>query len=91
MIKTTLETVISMSGDGEPLIRSNQPVDDATTALIVAIIRPFVAFPGSRERVEAGVPIRISALFIDSILDSYSVGFTSNMSITTTRELTTTI
>ncbi len=86
--KTILETIILFNGDGEPVIKSNQPLDDSMVRLIVSIVHPFCLFPGSRARVEAGVSVKITALMIDEMLDSYSVGFTSSTHITTTRELT---
>jgi hypothetical protein len=85
---TTIETLIRFE-DGEPTIKSNQSMDDATTALIIAILSPFLSFPESRERVTSGYPVRIRAVFHDSIMESYSIGFTHSTKLQITQTHTT--
>lgn len=86
---TMMETLIIFES-GEPKIKSSHPMDDDYTALILSILTPFLSFPETRERVAAGYPLRIRAVFHDSILESYTICFTHSTKLTVTQTKTTT-
>jgi hypothetical protein len=79
--KSMLETVIQFV-DGEPRVKSNQPVTPEYLRLLLTVIQPFAEYPGNRYKIDNGHAIRIRAVFLEDDLDSYTVGFTSNTNIT---------
>jgi len=81
--KAIFEIIILFS-DGEPRVKTNQPITDELLTLLLAILEPFSQFPGNRFKIDAGCPLRIRATFLEDELDSYTVGFTSNTNITNT-------
>jgi hypothetical protein len=88
-IKVVLETVVWFV-DGEPRVKTNQPINDEYLRLLLAILEPFSQYANNRFKLDAGYPIRIRATFLDEELDSYTVGFTHNTNLTNTVRTTTT-
>ncbi|MBP5977216.1 hypothetical protein HW132_31965 [Brasilonema sp. CT11] len=75
---TRLQILISFNGNREITLKSAHQIDDSLSATIVEIIKPFMKFPGNRDRVLQGEYLKITATMRDDILEAYSIGFTTN-------------